>query len=127
MELKTTTRLAFLIYFLGVLGFFLLRNTEEMLWFAIGGGLALVNVALAAWSIRFGLENVKKSAIFLTLLLFKSLTFLTVVAAILFFLKPLVLPFTLGITIVIVGALLAGIWEARRMVKPQKDLGTAER
>lgn len=113
MQLKTTLRASFFAFLVGCVLFYFLKGLDDCLWFALGGGLALVNIFVAAWSIRFGFHSVKKAGVFTGLLLLKSLSFLAVIAVVLVFLKPLLLPFTLGITIVIVGALLAALWELK--------------
>jgi len=113
MQLRTTLRASFLAFLAGVLAFYFIEGLDSALWFALGGALALMNVFLAAWSIRMGMASIKKAGIFTGLLFFKSLSFLAVIAVVLVFLKPLLLPFTLGITIVIVGALLAALWELK--------------
>jgi len=114
MELKTTLKIAVLLFLVGTGLFYYFRGPQEAIWFAIGAALALMNVFVAAWSIQFGLKSAKKSATFLMLLLVKSMSFLLVVGVVLVFLKPLLLPFTLGITIVIVASVLAAIWELKR-------------
>jgi len=96
------------------LGSYLWLGTEGMTWFGLGGALALVNVFLAAWSVKIGFNIIRQSTFFIGLLLLKSISFIGLIAVILVFLKPLLLPFTLGISVVIVGATLAAVWESRR-------------
>jgi hypothetical protein len=121
MDLKRTIQVALGIYFLGLIGAYFFRGFEWFLWFAVGGGLALVNVLYAFWTIRHGLTSVKSKGIFLGLLMFKSLTFVSVVAIILMMLKPLVLPFTLGLGIVIFASVGAAFWESRRYFKNERS------
>lgn len=113
--LKITLWVSFFIFFAGTLGFGLTRGFESGLWFGVSAGMTLVNVMLGAWAVRFGLSRLKKAPLLLTVLLMKSTTFVMVVAVILAFLKPLVLPFTTGFAVVIVGAVLTAVWEIRRL------------
>ncbi len=103
-----------LVYFIGLTGFYFWSGLEAFLWFAVGGGLAVVNIFFAAWVLRFGFQGVKQKGMFLGILMVKSLTFLAVVACILMFLKPLLLPFTLGLGVVIFSTVLAALWESRK-------------
>jgi len=117
MELKTTLKISILVYLLGVLFFYSKEGGESALWFGVGGGLAAVNVFFAAWVVRNGLSSFQSKGVFLSLVLAKSFSFLTVVAGILMFLKPLLLPFTLGLGIVIFSSIIAAAWEIRRQLK----------
>lgn len=114
MDLKITLRIGMALFVLGSTVFYWLMGFQNAAWFALGGALALFNVFVAAWSVRFGLSSLKKSATFVALLMIKSLSFLAVIAVVLIFLKPLLLPFTLGITTVIVSSVIAALWELRR-------------
>jgi hypothetical protein len=118
MKLTLTVRAALLLYAVGMVIFFV-RDQDQMTWFALGGGLALVNILAAAWSVKMGLISLQKSGLILGLFLVKSFTFLALVAAILLFLKPMLLPFTLGLGIVIVGSVGAAIWESRHLIKKE--------
>jgi len=117
MELKTTVSISFIIYLLGSAGFYIFRGLEEALWFGIGGGLVLVNLFFALWTVKIGMKSAKNKAVFLGILLLKSMTFLMVVVVILMFLKPILLPFTLGIGVVIVGAVGAALLEVGPLIK----------
>jgi hypothetical protein len=118
MELKKTLKTSTGLYLAGVLAYVVLRpGYDEALWFAVSGGLALVNIFFAAWTIRFGFKSTQNKGLFLGLLLFKSMTFLMVVLVVLMFLKPLLLPFTLGISVVIVGAVGAALYEVGPLLK----------
>ncbi len=118
MQLRLTLSMSVLLMVSGSIAFYFLAGLKPMLWFSLGAGLALINVFAAAFAVRFGLQNLRKKPLFIGLLLLKSLTFFVVVAVVLVFLKPLVLPFTLGISVVIVGATVAALWEARRYRAP---------
>lgn len=119
MQLKITVRLAILIFLAGIGVAYALSGDEAALWFAVGGGLSLVNVCMAAWVVSFGLKSAKSKGIFLGFLMLKSLTFVLVVAVILMFLKPLLLPFTSGLGVVIFASIGAAVWEMRRYLKTE--------
>lgn len=121
MELKNTLKISILLYLAGVVGFAFWKGNEPALWFAFGGVLALVNVFFAAFVVRKGLESIRGKPFFLGLLFFKSLTFLMVVTVTLMFLKPQLLPFTLGIGVVIVGAVGAAFYEIKRFMRGRDD------
>jgi hypothetical protein len=112
MTLSLTIRTSLLVFFTGLILFYF-REKSEWLWFAVGGGLALVNVLFAAAVVRLGLKSVKNKAIFLGLLVIKSSTFVLLIGLVLVFLKPKLLAFTLGITVVIFGAIGAALYEVR--------------
>lgn len=114
MQLKNTIRTAIGIFGVGMLLTYLVYGFEPFLWFGVGAGLALVNIYFACWTVAHGLQNLRKKGAFLGLLMVKSATFLAVVAAILMFLKPLLLPFTLGLSVVIVASIGVALWESKR-------------
>lgn len=115
MELKSTLILSFAVYLLGCFVFYLQSGSESLLWFAIGGGLALVNVFFAAWAVRYGFKSLKRKALFLGLLLLKSFSFVLVVAAVIMFFKPLLLPFTLGLGLVIFSSVIVAFTKAGKI------------
>lgn len=117
MELKRTFQVGLMVFLAGLIGFAVFQGTDAMLWFSIGGGLALVNLFFAVWAVAHGLGRIQKKAMVLGLLLMKSLTFVLLISIILMFLKPVLLPFTLGIAIVIVGATVTAIWESRKLLR----------
>jgi hypothetical protein len=117
MQLKATIRAAFAIFLIGMAVTYFAYGYEAFLWFSVGAGLALVNVFFACWTVSNGLQNLQKKGIFLGLLLLKSSSFLVIVACILMFLKPLLLPFTLGLSIVIFASIGVALWESRRYLK----------
>lgn len=116
MKLTSTLFISLGIFFVGSLTAFVVGGEEPGLWFSVGGGLTLINFYFAAWAVRFGFKSLKNKGIFLGLLLMKTMTFLMVIAMILILVKPLLLPFTLGISIVIVGATVAALWESRKIL-----------
>lgn len=122
MNLKLTIRSSILVYVVGILVFYFLGK-EDGLWFAVGGGLAMVNIFFAAVVLKLGFNSLKNKALFLGLLLIKSLSFVLVVALILIFLKPSLLPFTLGVTVVIFGAIGTALYETRHL---RRQLNTNE-
>ena len=112
-KLKLVIQISFLIFALGLLGFYF-RDREDTLWFGVGGGLTLVNLIFAYFVIKKGLTSLKSKGAFMFLVLLKSTSFVAVVAAILALLKPRVLPFTLGLALVMFGAVVAALWAARQ-------------
>lgn len=114
MSLRLSIRWSLVLFAVGLAAFQFWFGIEAASWFGLGGALALANVFLAAWSVKIGFKALKQSSMFMGLLLLKSLSFIGLVAVVLVFLKPLLLPFTLGISVVIVGATLAAVWEMRR-------------
>jgi hypothetical protein len=124
MELRLTLRISLAVFIVGLAALYFWQGLEAMAWFGLGGILTLMNLFLVAWSLRFGLNNLRKSSLLMALLLVKTMSFLGVTAIVLVFLKPLLLPFTLGITIVIVGSILAALWESRRYMKRTQEAGS---
>ena len=122
MEIRFTLILSILVLVLSTVGMFYWRGFDSGLWFAIGGLLSFVNLMLAAWAVRFSLMNVKKSSVFAFLLLIKSSFFLALIAAILIFLKPQIVGFTLGLSIVIVSGVLVALVESRRYFRRDSQL-----
>jgi hypothetical protein len=116
MTLNLTVRFSLILYFAGIIAFYFAEK-GDWLWFAVGGGLALVNVLFAAMLVRVGMHSFKNKALFLGMLLAKSMLFILVVAMVLVFLKPRLLPFTLGVTVVIFGAIAAALYETRHLRK----------
>lgn len=121
MNLRLTLRFSILLFFVGFILFYSLSDFENTIWFALGGLLALVNLFVAALVVAFGLKSLKSATFFLIILLFKSLVFVSSVALVLVFLKPKVLPFTLGILLVIFGAIGAAFFESRRYLKKRSE------
>lgn len=119
-QLRKTLLVSFSLFLLGTLVFLIARGLESALWFAFGGGLALVNFYLAMIAVSRGLENIKNASIFIGLILFKSLTFILLIAVILMFLKPQLLAFTLGIGVVIFGAVVSALIERRHLINEKK-------
>jgi hypothetical protein len=66
MKLTLTVRAALLLYAVGMVIFFV-RDQDQMTWFALGGGLALVNILAAAWSVKMGLISLQKSGLILVM------------------------------------------------------------
>ncbi|MBN8553838.1 MAG: hypothetical protein J0L93_00150 [Deltaproteobacteria bacterium] len=123
MKLTLTFRLGLVVYFIGFIFSYFYWGFEGFLWFAVGGGLALMNMYYAIWAVQRGLGGGAKSGgVFLMLLLFKSLTFVLLVGMILVLLKPLLLPFTLGLGVVIFASIGAAFWESRRYIKRQNNV-----
>lgn len=113
MKLTRAIQVSVVIYVVGI-AFYSWFNASDLVWFALGGALALTNVLFAAWVVHKGLKEVRRKAVFLGLLLMKSLSFFVLIAIILMFLKPQLLPFTLGIGIVIFASTCVAAWESRR-------------
>jgi hypothetical protein len=118
MELNKTIKVSVGLYLIGMAAFALFtKGWESCLWYSISGGLALINVFFAAWTVKFGFKSVTNKGLFFGLLFIKSMTFLMMVIMVLVILKPLVLPFTLGISVVIFGAVGAAIYEAGPLLR----------
>ncbi|MDB5039107.1 MAG: hypothetical protein JWQ35_2635 [Bacteriovoracaceae bacterium] len=120
MSLSLTIRIALLTYLAGIL-YFYFKEPTDWIWFAIGGGLALINIFFAAFVVKFGMRSLKNKGLFLGLLLLKSVTFVAVVAVVLVLVKPKLLPFTLGVGVVIFGAIGAALFETRKYWMKQND------
>jgi len=118
MTLKLTIRVALILYILGLIAFYF-AEPEQMTWFALGGGLAVFNILFAAWVVRIGFASLKGNSMVLGFFMFKNFTFLVLIAFILLFLKPMLLPFTLGLGLVIVGSVVAALWESRHLLKKE--------
>ncbi len=101
----------------GLLVASLLWSKKEALWFGVGGGIGLLNFMLGALFVRQGLKSLRRSGIFLFFLLIKSFAFVGVVAIVLMISRPALLPFTLGISLVIFGPLVWALWESRKYLK----------
>ena len=114
-QLGLTLKVSFALFALGTVIFFLSSSLDKTLWFTVGGGLALMNLFFAVWVARQGLHSNASKGVFLGLIMIKSFTFLLVIAGILVFLKPALLPFTLGVGIVIFGSVLAALGEVRKL------------
>ncbi len=117
MNLKITIRVATLLFVLGYFLFFFAGSSDDSIWFAVGGGLGLINLILAGLLVKFGLKSTLHKGLFLGLLLLKSLVFVMTIALVLVFLKPKLLPFTLGVGIVIFGAIGAAAFESRHLLR----------
>jgi|GEM_PF-4258252 len=115
--IKKSLTIASFSYFIGILAFWLGKDFSSALWFAVGGGLTLLNFLLAASIVSRGIKMIKNRGLFLGLLLIKSLLFVAVICLVLMFTKPILLPFTLGIGIVIFGAVIAAILDGRHALR----------
>lgn len=122
MELKITLVISFVLLIGSTIGMFWWRGSEAGLWFAVGGILSFVNLMMASWAVQFSLLNVKKSSVFAFLLMIKSSLFLAIIAGILVFLKPHLLGFTLGLSLIIVSGVLAALVESRRYFRRDSQL-----
>ncbi len=116
VRLKRVIQMTLVVWALGVLALFF-YDREDSLWFAIGGGLALVNLIFAYFVVKRGLGSLPSKGVFLGLLATKSLSFLAVIVLVLMVLKPRVLPFTLGLGLVMVGAVVVAVGEALRLIR----------
>lgn len=115
--LRKCLQLSVITSLIGALVIGLLQGREALLWFVLGSGLALVNLGVAAMVVRIGIGSIRNKGLFLGLLLMKTLTFLGVVAAFLVFMKPQLLPFTIGLGVVIFGSVFAALLESRHYFK----------
>jgi hypothetical protein len=122
MELKITIRVAVVLFLSGFIFFYLFSSIESAAWFSVGGAMALVNLSSAAWIIRQGFKSLPSKAFFLGVLLLKSLAFVFLVGFVLVFLKPQLLPFTLGVGGVIFGSIGAAVLETRHYMSRQNDV-----
>lgn len=120
MKIKLSLIVSLILFFAGSIAYYFM-NIQAFPWFALGGGLALINVLFAAWVVKFGLDRLRANWFVLGLFLLKSLTFLVVIAAILILLKPMVLPFTLGLGLVIFGSIIAAGIESRHLLKKASE------
>ena len=116
MKLRLPLIVSLSLFLIGLVAFYVL-NIQAFPWFALGGGLALINVLFASWVVKFVLNRLRTNWFVLGLFLLKSLTFLIVIAAVLILLKPMVLPFTLGLGLVIFGSIIAAAIESRHLLK----------
>lgn len=117
--IRSSMKISAFTYFVGLGLFAWFQGWESALWFGIGGGMALFNYFLAMIFVRIGLSRVRYSAPFLSILLLKSLAFVGIVALVLMFSKPLFLPFTLGIGLVIFGAIIWAVLESRQYFRKE--------
>src|SRR4051812_21148611 len=108
MNLNLTIKCSLFILFVGTVWFYFCAP-NDWIWFLVGGGLALINILFAAFVVRLGFKSLRNRSLFLALLLVKSFTFVMVVALVVVFLKPKLLPFTSGVGLVIVGAIGAAL------------------
>ena len=115
--ITSSLRISFFLFLVGILASWLFLGGDFSLWFGIGGGIGLLNFMLGAVFVRYGLKNLKKSGVFLSFLLIKSLAFVGIVAFVLMISKPALLAFTLGISLVIFGPVIWALWESRRYLK----------
>ena len=122
MTLKLTLIFSAVLLAASSVATFYWKGSEVGLWFTIGGLLSFVNLVMAAWAVHFSLLNVKKSSVFGFLLLIKSSFFLALVATILIFLKPHLVGFTLGLSVVIISGILAALAESRRYFRRDSQL-----
>jgi len=112
--LKSTLILGFILFVLGTMATAIFWGPEAALWFAVGGIFALFNLMAAAYLVIKGLPYWRNKAGFLGLLFLKSISFVAIVAVVLMFAKPLLLPFTMGIGIVIFSLAIWAVREAFR-------------
>lgn len=110
-------QISFVLFLMGILASSLFLGGDFSLWFGIGGGIGLINFMLGAVFVRYGLKNLKRSGVFLSFLIVKSLAFVGIVAFVLMISKPALLAFTLGISLVIFGPVIWALWESRKYLK----------
>lgn len=118
---KGTLILGFILFVFGVMSSAMIWGPEAALWFSVGGVFALLNLLSAAYLVIRGLPFWRNQAGFLGLIFLKSLCFVGIVAAVLMFAKPLLLPFTMGIGIVIFSLLVWAVREAFRSRRPHNN------
>lgn len=118
MALKQIFMTSFFLALIGALSFHYFGRNEDVIWFGIGSIGGLLNFSLISLLVTRGLQSGKKKGAFLSFLLLKTFSFLGLLLVCLMLLKPSILPFTLGVTIVIVGAFLWALFDYfRRMAK----------
>lgn len=110
------------LYLFGGLATALFMSIEACLWFLVGGGFALMNLMAASYLVTYGLPRWKNKLAFLGLLFLKSLSFIAMIAAVLMFAKPLLLPFTMGVGIVIFSLI---VWAIREGLGSKRQVSEA--
>jgi ethanolamine transporter EutH len=113
--------LALASYLIGIITFYFTADLASALWFSLGGGMALLNFLVAAYIIQVGLSKIRQKSLLLLMIFGKSLVFIAMVALVLSFTKPLLLPFTLGIGLVIFGLILWAAIEGRKIIFGKLD------
>lgn len=108
--------IACFIYIIGIIAFYFASGVGAALWFGVGGAMALLNFLVASSLVQFGLTRLKKAPLILALIFMKTLIFLVLVVLVLSYAKPQLLPFTLGIGLVIFGLILWATLEGRKLV-----------
>jgi len=121
---KSTLVFGFVLFIFGTMAITFLMGPEAALWFAVGGIFALFNLMSAAYLVVKGLPYWRSKAGFVGLLFLKSLCFVAIVVAVLMFAKPLLLPFTMGIGIVIFSLAIWAVREAFRIRRMSKNSQT---
>jgi len=114
--MRESLLLALGAYIIGFVCFWLFRDLSAALWFGIGGGLAMLNFLVAAYVVNQGFEKIRAKPLLFGLIFLKSMLFVAVVAVVLTFTKPQLLPFTLGIGLVIFGLVLWAAKEGRKLI-----------
>lgn len=117
---KKAALLGFGLYLFGALGFAIFVSIEFCLWFLVGGGFAILNLLAAAYLVVRGLPRMRNKALFSCLVILKSVAFVGVVGVVLMFARPLLLPFTLGVGIVIFSLVLWAALESLKTLKVKK-------
>jgi len=117
MVLKQSLKLALVLYAIGILVFYFWKGFHDSLWFAIGGGIALLNFFMGVLAVSTGISKLQHKGMVLGLLLMKSFSFVAVVAVVLMFAKPQLFPFTLGIGLVIFAVTFWAVLESRHTIK----------
>ena len=115
--LTSGLKVSTVLFFIGLVAFYFAEGFDSALWFGIGGGIALFNFLIACFVVSSGLEKIRNKGLLLGALMFKSMSFVGVVAVVLMFTKPLIFPFTLGIGIVIFGLVVWAALESRHSLK----------
>lgn len=115
--ITSSLKISVFLFIAGIVASLLFLGGDFSLWFGIGGGIGLLNFMLGAVFVRYGLKNLKRSGVFLSFLLIKSLAFVGIVAFVLMISKPALLAFTLGISLVIFGPVIWALWESRKYLK----------
>ncbi len=110
--IKRSFHIGIALYILGAVAIAVFMSISAALWFLVGGGFAILNLMAASYVVIKGLPRFKNKVVFLGLIFLKSLSFVAMVAAVLMFAKPRLLPFTMGVGIVIFSLVVWAVWES---------------
>jgi len=111
---------SFILALAGCVAFYWLGAETDFVWFGVGSVAGLLNFSLIILLVFRGVQTWKKKSVFLSLLMLKTFSFLGLLIVCLMLLKPAILPFTLGVTIVIVGAFLWALFDYFRKVAKRR-------